>query len=410
MVIIMEKKAISAKWIGIILAVVAIVAVAAVLLITRFAGKEETYRLIQIYQLEGKATIEREGIGPMDAVENLYLNSGDRICVGDGSSMRLKLDDDKYISVEENTSLTIVAEGTAEDSRTSIHVEQGAIISELQNKLNDNSSYDVITPNSVMAVRGTVFRVELVVDENGEIHTRVSTFQGTVESRIVSSDDNQKEIIVLVEGGKEVAIYIDEQEAAYFSDVEEIDYETMPVQTLEFVQQIAENGTSLVNVTPEEIKVLVEQMIEKLEESQATKQSESATEEQSETPQEAQQEKQAETQPEEVEETTGKQPATQTVQKQTTAEEATKTETPVEVQDTEEVQDTTDDSSDTDESNSTAPIIYTVTFTYNGSVFGTQTVEKGKTATCPKLAPAQSGSWNFDFTKAITGDTTIEWK
>lgn len=400
----MEKKAISAKWIGMIFAAVAMVAVAAVLLITRFAGKEETYRLIQIYQLEGTATIEREGIGPMDAVENLYLNSGDRICVGDGSSMRLKLDNDKYISVEENTSLTIVAEGTAEDSRTSIHVEQGAIISELQNKLNDNSSYDVITPNSVMAVRGTVFRVELTVDENGEILIRVSTFQGKVESRIVSSDDNQNEIIVLVEGGKEVAIYTDEQETAYFSDVVEIDYETMPVQTLEFVQEIAENGTSLVNVTPEEIKVLVEQKIEELEESQAAQQSESATGEQLESQQEAQQENQAETQPEEVKETTGKQSANQTVQKQTTVAEETKTETPVEVQDTE------DDSSDTDESNSTTPITYTVTFSYNGAVFGTQTVEEGKTATCPKLAPAQSGSWNFDFTKAITGDTTIEWK
>lgn len=403
----MEKKAISAKWIGMIFAAVAMVAVAAVLLITRFAGKEETYRLIQIYQLKGTATIEREGIGPMDAVENLYLNSGDRICVGDGSSMRLKLDNDKYISVEENTSLTIVAEGTAEDSRTSIHVEQGAIISELQNKLNDNSSYDVITPNSVMAVRGTVFRVELTVDENGEILIRVSTFQGKVESRIVSKKDDNKEIVVLVEGGKEVVISTDEQETAYFSDVEEIDYETMPVQTLEFVQEIAESGTSLVNVTPEEIKVLVEQKIEELEESQATKQSESATEEQPETQQEVQQENQTETQPEEVKETTGKQSANQTVQKQTTAAEATKTETTVEVQDTE---DDTDDSSDTDESNSTAPITYTVTFTYNGAVFGTQTVEEGKTATCPKLSPAQSGSWNFDFTKAITGDTTIEWK
>ena len=400
----MEKKAISAKWIGMIFAAVAMVAGAAVLLITRFAGKEETYRLIQIYQLEGTATIEREGIGPMDAVENLYLNSGDRICVGDGSYMRLKLDDDKYICVEENSTLTIVAEGTAEDSRTSIHVEQGAIISELQNKLNDNSSYDVITPNSVMAVRGTVFRVELMVDENGEIHTRVSTFQGTVESRIVSSDGNQKEIIVLVEGGKEVAIYLDEQETAYFSDVEEIDYETMPVQTLEFVQEIAESGASLVNVTPEEIKVLVEQKIEELEESQAAQQSESATGEQLESQQEAQQENQAETQSEEVKETTGKQSANQTVQKQTTVAEEPQTETPVEVQDTE------DDSSDTDESNSTAPITYTVTFSYNGAVFGTQTVEEGKTATCPKLAPAQSGSWNFDFTKAITGDTTIEWK
>ena len=53
---------------------------------------------------------------------------------------------------------------------------------------------------------------------------------------------------------------------------------------------------------------------------------------------------------------------------------------------------------------------YTVTFMYNGSVFGTQTVSKGDKATEPTLKPEDSGSWNFDFNKPITRNMKIEWK
>lgn len=115
----MEKKSVSVKWIGMIAAALAVVA-AVVLLVLHFTKKEDSYRSIQIYELDGAATIEREGIGTIDAVENLYLESGDRITVPAGSFMRLKLDDDKYIMVEEDTILSIVAEGNEKDSRTSI--------------------------------------------------------------------------------------------------------------------------------------------------------------------------------------------------------------------------------------------------------------------------------------------------
>ena len=49
-------------------------------------------------------------------------------------------------------------------------------------------------------------------------------------------------------------------------------------------------------------------------------------------------------------------------------------------------------------------------FEYNGKVFGTQTVIKGEKVIKPKLKPAASGSWNWDFNKEITEDTVIEWK
>lgn len=53
---------------------------------------------------------------------------------------------------------------------------------------------------------------------------------------------------------------------------------------------------------------------------------------------------------------------------------------------------------------------FTVTFMYGGEVFGTQTVENEGFASEPSLMPAPSGKWDYDFSKPITEDTTIEWK
>ena len=47
--------------------------------------------------------------------------------------------------------------------------------------------------------------------------------------------------------------------------------------------------------------------------------------------------------------------------------------------------------------------------TPSGDVFCTQTVEDGKTASKPKLQPSASGSWNYDFTKAVTENIIIKW-
>ena len=53
---------------------------------------------------------------------------------------------------------------------------------------------------------------------------------------------------------------------------------------------------------------------------------------------------------------------------------------------------------------------YTVTFQYNGSTFGTQSVKKGEQATEPKLSPTQNGAWDFDFSQKIDKNVTIQWK
>ena len=53
---------------------------------------------------------------------------------------------------------------------------------------------------------------------------------------------------------------------------------------------------------------------------------------------------------------------------------------------------------------------YTVTFLYNGAVFGTQTVKAGACAQEPSLMPEAGGSWDYDFSKPVVEDITIEWK
>ncbi|MGN0342776.1 MAG: FecR domain-containing protein [Roseburia sp.] len=343
----MEKKKISGKVIGV--AAVAAVAVCAIVvfLVLHFTKKDNTYRSIQIYELNGTTTIEREGIGEIDAVKNLYLESGDRVIVGADSTVRLKLDDDKYILVEENSILTIVAEGTATDSKTSIQLEQGAITNEIQNKLNDNSTYNITTPNSVMAVRGTIFRVEVYFDENGEVYTKVSTYEGTVASSLILPDGTRQEEILLVVGGKETIIHMNEEITEYLMELEDIDYSQTPLEVLEFLKEIVENGTELPGITLDHLEQLIQELSQEEPETETETESESETET----------ETKAETEPESEQQKN-----------------------------------------------------YTVTFSYNGTVFGQQTVKEGGKATVPTLAPAETGAWDFDFSQEITGDVTIEWK
>ena len=95
----------------------------------------------------------------------------------------MNLDDDKYAMLESGTStLTLEASGTKETSRTTIHLQDGAVVNYLTQKLNEDSSYEVTVPNSTMAVRGTVFRVEVTYDENGDSYTKVQVFHGVVGS------------------------------------------------------------------------------------------------------------------------------------------------------------------------------------------------------------------------------------
>ena len=216
--------------------------------------KEEDYRQIQVYKIDGSATVARAG-SSMDVYENMQLQSGDVVETVANSYLQLKLDEDKYILLEPDTKISLQATGNSADSNTAIFLEKGAIVNQLDNPLSEKSNYQVTTPNSTMAVRGTTFRVEITYDENGESFAKVAVYSGKVECQLVFPDGTIQEP-VMIEAGTEVLVRGDSEESEYVR-TGKASYEELKEKVLDFLDVIISRGEEL-SISKEEIEVLKE--------------------------------------------------------------------------------------------------------------------------------------------------------
>ena len=353
--------------------------------------KEESYRDIKVMSIKGTATVERASVGALDAYEDMKLESGDRLSVDSSSSLILSMDDNKYAMLEPGSSLTLEADGTRENSRTVIHLEAGAVMNYLSEKLSEKSSYEVTVPNSTMAVRGTVFRVAIVYDEDGDSYTTVQVFDGIVGCRLVFPDGTISEEEVQLAPGKEVLIHGDTEISEYVGDKgHDIDYTTLNRETLEFLLFCIDDGSDLC-LTREE----VEELLRRLDQTEEPEESA-----------EVKKPAKTEKEPAVIETPEPVVPAVEETPSSSGGSSETSKDSPGNDDNQKSHHSSKKKPSSSDEETKT----YTVTFqTVSGDVFCTQTVEDGKTASKPKLQPSASGSWNYDFTKAVTENIIIKW-
>ena len=165
-----------------VISVAVVVIVVAVALI--FKGGEESYRSIRIVKLKGDVSIDREGLGNLEASVNMNLISGDRINTSKDAYMVLRLDEDKYVMLGEQGVIQVIASGNAADSRTQIHLETGTIVNDIQNPLSQNSAYEIVIPGVAMSVRGTVFEVRWHPDDGrGELLVYEGSVALTLEGK-----------------------------------------------------------------------------------------------------------------------------------------------------------------------------------------------------------------------------------
>lgn len=354
--------------------------------------KEEAYRNIKVMSINGSATVERASVGTLDAYADMKLENGDRLSVDGSSSLTLSMDDDKYAMLEPGSSLTLEADGTKENSRTVIHLEAGAVMNYLSEKLSEGSSYEVTVPNSTMAVRGTVFRVAIVYDENGESYTTVQVFEGIVGCRLVFPDGTISEEEVQLAPGKEVLIHGDTSISEYVGDKgHDIDYTTLNREALEFLLFCIDDGADLC-IPREE----VEELLRRLDQ----------PEEEPEEQEEAEEPEKEVKKPVVIETPEPVVPAVDETPSSSGGSSETAKGSPEKDDNQKSHHSSKKKPSSSDEETKT----YTVTFkTASGDVFCTQTVEDGKTASKPKLQPSAAGSWNYDFTKAVTENIIIKW-
>ena len=215
------------------------------------------YITIRVYDINGTAEIRRQNAETIDAYVNMLLESGDRGTTGEDSWLYLLVDDDKYIMAEPETVFSIRAEGDRQNSRINLDLEVGALVTHVTKPLNDQSSYEISTPNSTMAVRGTSYRVVAWIDELGVTHAQLEVFDGVVEVYLVYPDGSRSKEPVQVSAGETIRIWGDNTttEIEYYSA--DIDYYGLDIPDLEFLRIGIEN---LINydITDNEVTKIIE--------------------------------------------------------------------------------------------------------------------------------------------------------
>lgn len=431
--------------IGAVLAItVAAVAGGAALL----GGKMDMYRAILIYQLNGEAAITRGRVGEIAAYENLMLMAGDVVAVAENSNMRLKVDDDKYLLAEQNTVMNIKAKGSGDNSKTYIELQQGSVTNEIQNKLGPNAVYEVNTPNSIMAVRGTIFRVALEKTDSGDYDTKVSVFDGKVTLKPTLPDGTPAEKEVAIEAGKELIVDSVQASSGELSEPVEIKYEELPPAMQEYLIELVE----------EKGQALPENVVQSIHEAQSGSWSQEGTsqqenkgsdngngqngqqdaevkpnenavkedapldaemekkqEEANEKPKEDKKKEPEQAQPVKIEENVQeiKAPEVKAPEPVKAPEQEKKPQQQPQQQQPQQDQNNGGNNSGETENKPSGGEVqvknYTVTFQCDGKVFGKQTVKGGEKAVMPKLSPTPNGSWNYDFSKKVDKDITVNW-
>ena len=152
-------------------------------------------REITLLELSGSCRVERGG-EVLEAAEGMALSSGDTLVTNEGGSLRLRIDGDKFLYLGADTRVRIIAEGTAESSKTVVFVESGSVMTEVMQKLSEESSFDVVTANTTMSIRGTKTLTEVIKDVVSDVvqtsnavlggHVRIKAVKVKADGTVVS--------------------------------------------------------------------------------------------------------------------------------------------------------------------------------------------------------------------------------
>ena len=172
------------------LAALFIIVFGAVALSLAFGGR--TVRSVTVVDINGSAMIIR-GTKQTYASKRSVLSSGDVINTAENSTVRIRVDDGKYIAVEPESSVYIYYTGISGSGDVSVNVAAGAVTCQLDKPLGKNETFVVKTPNTAVNVRGTVFRTEFSFRENymgaeNVMLTHVQNFDGSVLLQLYSEE------------------------------------------------------------------------------------------------------------------------------------------------------------------------------------------------------------------------------
>lgn len=197
--------------------VFAIVIIAGILVGTLLSGKEQGYRTITVFETEGSVCVVNNGI-EYQAYPGMVLQEGYAVVTSANSYVRMVLDGDKYVKLEQGSRATFETLGVLGSGKTKIRLERGTLTSEIVSPLKAEEEFVVNTTNAVLAVRGTFFRVALQGETNGKIRTDVYTYGGKVASKRILPTGDVVEEEVLIDAGYKASVSMNEADTVYLTE------------------------------------------------------------------------------------------------------------------------------------------------------------------------------------------------
>ncbi len=137
----------------------------------------KAFRDITVFEKTGTVNITR-GKKSLSAVKDMKLKNSDYGVVGNDAFLRLCMDDDSYAYFESGTEFA-VQKGWF--SKIRVSMTKGEMVVEVQKKLDEDDSFTIETPNTCMAIRGTVVAIKAVPGKKGAVTTYNYVLEGSAE-------------------------------------------------------------------------------------------------------------------------------------------------------------------------------------------------------------------------------------
>ena len=159
--------------IPIIAGVLAIIGVVLFLVFT----SDDSYYSIKILETKGTVDIDRDKKS-IQAEKGLKIRDKDYITVSDDGYARIDCDRSTYIRFEHNTEASFAANS---EKKLKIKLVKGEMVVEVQEKYESGEALNIVTPNTVMAIRGTVVAVKCIPTADGGVRTVNYCLEGKAE-------------------------------------------------------------------------------------------------------------------------------------------------------------------------------------------------------------------------------------
>ncbi len=194
------------------------------------------YRNIAVEEVNGYVSAKgKEKTGQL--VKGEHLVNGDYVEVSRESDLTMCADRTRFIYADPETGFRVEATD-GKESRIKIVMEYGSTLHDITEKLDPGESYEVETPNSTMAVRGTTFRVTVLLDGKQGSYSLIEVTDGTVQVRLRTGEGEYTGEEALIEQGEAALVYGKEDASEFVFCKNDISSEELPEDAVDRLRKL----------------------------------------------------------------------------------------------------------------------------------------------------------------------------